>query len=142
MADGCEIDGRSMNDPSPDTPESPAPYPVEVWRRFSAPAFCAEAPYEPDLRVSVSSPAAELEVDLLLQLTGERVSHCRFLAYGCPFTIAIADWLAQWCEGRSVSEIEAFSVEELRRALEIPEERAHCWVMAQDLLNKLLVELT
>ncbi len=65
------------------------------------------------------------------------VNDARFQAYGCPYTIAVGAWLADWCIGRTTAELATAPFAQLRAALEIPEDRAHCWLMAQDVLRDL-----
>ncbi len=117
------------------------PYPEQVWARFVAPRMVSTAEDRVGSVVAnASTPAAALRLQLWAKIAGQRVERCRFLAYGCPYTIAVGDWLAQWCEGRELTEIQRFSADKLRQGLEIPEERAHCWLMAQDLLRDLTVK--
>ena len=130
-----------MTDTAADTFD-PGPYPRPVWARFMAPAYAAPEGQGADLVLEATTPAAALRLQLHVEKAGVRIGRCRFRAYGCPFTIAVGDWLAQWCEGRSVAEVAEFSADQLREALEIPDSRAHCGLMAQDLLRDLMVELS
>ena len=120
-----------------------SPYPDEVWRLFRetprAGSFAANAG---SLRAEARTHAADFRIRLECTLAAQTISDSRFLAYGCPFTIAVGAWLAQWCTGRNKSDLIGFSAAELRAALEIPEDRAHCWLMAQDVLRAMSEQMS
>lgn len=113
------------------------PYPADVWRLFR------EAPRAGHLAsglftaAEAGTAAGKFRLRLEVQVEHGRTVDARFQAYGCPFTIAVGAWLAQWCIGRSLQELAAAPIADLRAALEIPEDRAHCWLMAQDVLREL-----
>lgn len=114
-------------------------YPEPVWRLFSETPRGGVLPNGPRVYAAeVGTPAGRFRLRLYCQLDEQgRVSASRFQAYGCPYTIAVGSWLAQWCEGRQIAELAEFEVDQMRAALELPEDRAHCWLMAQDVLREI-----
>jgi NifU-like protein involved in Fe-S cluster formation len=122
---------------------NPLGYPAQVWRRFIETS--RGGALEPATGVSaaeVGSHAGKFRLRLECRMADGRVSDARFRAWGCPYTIAVGGWLADWCIGRPVADLLTTPVEELRADLEIPEDRAHCWLMAQDVLRELHRHLT
>lgn len=99
--------------PAPAAPPTPAgggdPLPVGIRSRFAAPQHAGALPgpgpgmgpggYE-ELRQGEAGEAAQgTWIRLQLGLRGGRVAAARFLAYGCPWTVAACDWLAERLEG-------------------------------------------
>lgn len=119
---------------------NPYGYPPAIWRLFNetprAGAFPADAAGV--IVAEAGTPAARARLRLSLRLDGERVAEARFQAYGCPTTIAVGAWLAGWAEGRTLAELAGIRAGELRAALEIPEDRAHCALLGEDVLRAAL----
>ena len=73
-----------------------------------------------------------------VHLEQDRVARCTFLACGCGPGIACASWLTVRVIGRSVQEAVQVSVGEIARALELPEPKEHCAVLAVLALHRAL----
>lgn len=125
------------------TEANPFGYSEPVWRLFNlAPQAGAFASGTAGvIRGEVQSNAAHAVLRIELRLAGGRAEDARFLAYGCPTTIAAGAWLAQWSRGREIAELAALGAAQVRAALEIPEERAHCALLAEDALRAALEKL-
>lgn len=124
-------------------PSNPLGYPPEVWRRFvETPRAGSFGPSTGVSAAEVGSHAGKFRMRLECRVVGGTVADARFRAWGCPYTIAVGAWLAEWCVGRPISDLATARIAELRAGLEIPEDRAHCWLMAQDLLRELHRHLT
>lgn len=118
-------------------PPNPLGYPEATWRLFRTTPRAGRLP-EPCLHVEAQTPAAPFRLRVDVQVQHGRVIDARFQALGCPYTIATGAWLAGWLVGRRIpDEVQPAPLAELREALEIPEDRAHCGLMAQDLLRDL-----
>jgi len=102
--------------------DNPFAYAAPIWDLFRraprAGRFGAEAPG------SVLS--------LAFQLDGGRVVDARFQAYGCPTSIAVGAWIADWAIGQPIQNLASLKAAQLRAALEIPDTRAHCALMGED----------
>lgn len=68
----------------------------------------------------------------------DQVARCSFLACGCGPGIACASWLTVRVIGRSVQEVAQVAVGEIARALELPEPKMHCAVLAVLALHRAL----
>ncbi len=113
-------------------------YPSAVWRAFTQTPRAGSLEPGPDLvAAEVGSHAGKFRLRLECRISEGRVVDARFRAYGCPYTIGVGAWLAEWCLGRPAADLGAPPIAELRCGLEIPEDRAHCWLMAQDVLRDL-----
>lgn len=130
-------------------PANPYGYPQPVWSRFEhcvgeaaerAGRFAVGTPGVAEGRAG--TPAARSVLELQLRFDGERVTDARFRAYGCPSSIAVGSWIADWSIGRSVAELAGLSARQLRTVLEIPEDRAHCALMGEDAMKALLARRT
>ena len=118
---------------------NPLGYPAEVWRLFRQTPNAGRFEPGPAVRVGAAgSHAGRFRLGLSCQMSEEQVIEARFLAWGCPYTIAVGAWLAGWATGRPLAGLAAAPIEEMRACLEIPEDRAHCWLMAQDVLRDLV----
>jgi cysteine desulfurase len=122
---------------------NPYGYSAQVWRLFNrTPAAGCFPPGTPGVITGCAETrSTQAVLQLQLRLEADRVVDARFLARGCPTTIAVGAWLAQAAVGRRTGELAALDAAALRRALEIPEERAHCSLMGEDAIRALLAEL-
>ena len=114
-------------------------YPSEVWQLFRhTPRSGAVDPGLPGVCTGEArSATGNMRLRLSVRADSGRVMDARFQAHGCPYTIAAAAWLARWLVDRPWEDLKNPPTTELRAALEIPEDRAHCWLMAQDVLRDL-----
>jgi NifU-like protein involved in Fe-S cluster formation len=118
---------------------NPFGYSDAVWRLFTETPRAGELD-GPGVRTgTATTPAAQLR--LQARLADERVADARFLAHGCPTTIAVGAWLADRAIGRSLAELAAIRPGDIRQALEIPETRLHCVLLGEDALKSLLERL-
>ena len=110
--------------------DNPLGYPAAVWRMFRDTPRAGRLPAGP--AAEVGTPAAPFRLRLQVRTEGQRIVDTAFQAHGCPYTVATGAWLAQWLIGRPAAECARPPIAELRAELEIPQDRAHCWLMAQD----------
>jgi hypothetical protein len=73
------------------------PLPAGIRTRFAAPRHAGALPgqYETLHEGEAGEPAQGTWIRLQLGCTAGRVVAARFAAYGCPWTIAACDWLAE-----------------------------------------------
>lgn len=118
-------------------------YPLPIWQRFrTAPRAGRFAPGEVGVASGrAGTPAANSVLELQLKFAGGKVGDARFRAYGCPASIAVGAWLAEWSIGRSPSELAGLTAADLRQSLEIPDEKAHCALLGEDALKALLKDI-
>jgi hypothetical protein len=67
-----------------------------------------------------------------LQIQSGAVSAVRFLAFGCPHTIAVAAWLAEQAAGRPVAPQLPDSVQVLRDRFAVPVEKTGRLLIIED----------
>ena len=67
-----------------------------------------------------------------------KVAKMRYKVRGCPYTIATFSFIAEWCEGRTVAEVQALTRASLIQTLSLPSTKAHCAAFAEDTLKQLL----
>jgi NifU-like protein involved in Fe-S cluster formation len=115
-------------------------YSPAVVRHFDAPNRARELPRDAPGLVSGAAEDRTLHVWIRfqLQVTDGIVRAVGFRAFGCPHTIAAANVVAGWLEGRSVAEARgvdvrglcaplAVPVEKLGKLLRIEDAVAACW---------------
>ena len=113
-------------------------YPAPVWRRFREPAHAGALASNgaPVLSARAATPASKSLIELDLRVNREgQVEEARFRAYGCPTTIAVGEWLAEQAQGRPVGKWCEITANDIRGALEIGDDRAHCAVMGEDIVR-------
>ena len=120
---------------------NPYGYSETVWRLFQAAPRAGIFSPGSALSVAAATPANRSVLTLHLQIEQERVSDARFQAYGCPTTIAVGAWLAQQAVGRRPEELSGIKAATIRQALEIPDERSHCALLGEDVIQALLVKV-
>lgn len=120
--------------------DNPYGYAEPIWRHFAQPRHAGSfAPGTAGLvRGEAGSPAVRSLLRIELRFEAGRVAEARFKAYGCPTSIAVGDWIADWAVGRDVAALRGLDAAQLRATLEIPEDRAHCALMGEDALRAAL----
>jgi NifU-like protein involved in Fe-S cluster formation len=102
----------------------------------------------------MSAPDAVGEADLrghaprftiYLQASGGRVTQARFQTFGCGYSIAACSALTELITGKTISECQAITADQVVTALDgMPEEKRFCADLAvaalRDALQKLRVE--
>lgn len=122
--------------------ENPFGYSAPIWQRFTDPSRSGRFAPETSAVFSgeAGTPAARSVLRLQFRFENGCVADARFQAYGCPTSIAVGAWLAEWAIGKSLSGLRGLRLSEMRTALEIGDDRAHCAVMGEDALLALLVQ--
>ena len=132
-----------MNTEVEDSDDNPFGYALHVWRLFNAAPRAGEFIAETPGVVSgqAGTPAARSVHRLQLQFAHGVVADARFRAYGCPTSIAVGAWIAEWAQGKAAEELAALTAKRLRSELEIPDDRAHCALLGEDALRAALAHL-
>jgi NifU-like protein involved in Fe-S cluster formation len=113
-------------------------YSPQIWQRFRQPRYSGKLEGAGLVAGEARTPASKAVLRLQLRVTAGRVEAARFLALGCPSTVAAADWLCEWLEGRELAEAGSLSATDLAQALELVAVRRHCAVLAEDALRAVL----
>lgn len=78
------------------------------------------------------SPAQGAVIELQIRLgEGNRIEEARFMAYGCPATIACASLTTERLEAKTLEQARRLHNSELAAALELPPQKIHCAVLAE-----------
>ncbi len=109
------------------------PYSDEVRRLFLAPAHAGQI----DAGCRVRREGQGVNVELSMQLDGERMSILRFRVYGCPHLIAAAEAFCQAYQGRRVTDLADFSSAELMASLPVPVEKTGRILVLEDAVRLL-----
>lgn len=84
------------------------------------------------------SEALGTRVRFELRVERNRIQQARFRAYGCPYTLATCNWLAERLEGAMVAEAPPGGPEDWARTLGIPLERLGRLLVVEDALRAAL----
>jgi NifU-like protein involved in Fe-S cluster formation len=100
-------------------------YNPAVERHFAAPPRARELPAGLEGLVAGEAEDRTLHVWVRfeLQVAGGKVAAVAFQAFGCPHTLAAANVVADWLEGRTVEEARRLDVKALCAELEVPVEK-------------------
>lgn len=115
-------------------------YPAPLWTQFLEAASNSgefAAGTADVVTVKVENRASASWLALHLRVAESRVLDARFTAFGCPVGIAVGHWLAVWAIGKTIAELQALTTAELRRVLEIPDDKLHCALMGEDALKSI-----
>lgn len=79
------------------------------------------------------------EMEMALRVREERIVEAKFLTDGCITSVAAGNMAAELATGKTVSEAFQISQEEILKALDgLPEESAHCALLASNALKEAL----
>jgi NifU-like protein involved in Fe-S cluster formation len=109
------------------------PYSPLVRQLFSSTAHAGT--------IAGAASAAKNEQGVRLELSGSAidgvVEQLRFLAYGCPHVIAVAEALSAELEGKAVSSLEDFCASEIMQRLAVPTEKSARILVIEDTVRLL-----
>jgi hypothetical protein len=90
-----------MSPAAPGPPPDLDPLPAPIRARFAAPHYAGplEGCFDEQRQGEAGEPALGTWIRLQLGLRHGRVAAARFAAYGCPWTVAACDWLAEQLVG-------------------------------------------
>ena len=92
-----------------------------------------------DAAAEQSNPVCGDRLKLSLRVRGGRIEAARFLAYGCPPTLACGSALAEMLEGLTVEEAARLTRQDVARALGgIPARKQHAAALAVETLRAAL----
>ena len=84
----------------------------------------------------VSGEAADRTLNVWIRFQAQvldgAIRAARFNVYGCPYTVAAADWVAEWLEGRPCAALEELEMRERREALGVPMEKLGKLLLIED----------
>ena len=117
-------------------------YSDAVWQRFLLTKNVGWSEGDDIVVVEAGNILEDACIQLFVEtnLEGDGIEHAQFLARGCPVTIAVADWLAEWLGGREVSDLR-LTARDFVVALEIPDNKTHCALMGEDIIRRLQEQL-
>jgi len=100
-------------------------YSSEVRRRCSAPARAGEISLDAGDVVEGAAEDRSLSVwvRFQVQLQGETIESVRYRAFGCPHTLAAADFIAGDLEGKSVDALISIDLTAVAQQIELPREK-------------------
>jgi NifU-like protein involved in Fe-S cluster formation len=95
-----------------------------------------------DADVELTNPVCGDRLRLTLRVGGGRVLGARFLAYGCPPTIACGSALAELVQGKSLEEAARLTRQDVTQRLGgLPARKGHAAALAVEALRAALSEL-
>lgn len=113
------------------------PYPPRVLEHFEHPQRAGSLPDDDPavgtgfVRGASHGDVIRLQVRVDGGLSG-RIIDARFKAYGCGWTIACASLATDRLVGRTLGEARAIDRLVLARELELPDEKLHCALLAEE----------
>jgi NifU-like protein involved in Fe-S cluster formation len=100
-------------------------YSSEVVRRFDSARGAGELPHGTSglLTGEAEDRTLHVWVRVQLQVIGGAIQEARFAVFGCPHTVAAARRVAEWLEGRPVTDAAGLDVRALQAELGVPVEK-------------------
>ena len=98
-------------------------------------------PSHPEVGTGTAGKSAEGEfVRIQLRVRRERIMEARFKAFGCSGSIASASLASEWAEGKTLEEAGSMRKADLAAALELPAARRHCAALAEEALQRAILD--
>jgi NifU-like protein involved in Fe-S cluster formation len=95
-----------------------------------------------DAVAETTNPVCGDRLRLTLRVSEGRIEAARFLAYGCPPTLACGSALAEMLEGLTLEEAARLTREDIRRAAGgLPARKGHAAALAAETLHEALRQL-
>ena len=122
------------------TPENVFGYSDAVWQRFVVPTYAGALSGAAVKTAEAGSSAVKALLRVSVKIAQDRVTEARFLAYGCPVTIAVGQWLAEQLTGQAFADLR-LKAADIRLALEIADDKTHCALMGEDVIRRLQMQV-
>jgi nitrogen fixation NifU-like protein len=90
----------------------------------------------------VGSPQLGQILKLQIRLDGATIEAARFRAFGSGETIAAGSLATEWLPGRSLDQALALGSQDFIRALDLPADKLHCALLAQDAIRAAVADYT
>jgi NifU-like N terminal domain len=107
-------------------------YSESTRRRFESAANAGTLTGPGVLRGAAGSRAQGTWVQFHLRVAGGRIEAARFLAFACPHTIAVADWIAVQAAGVAPGLELPESIQSLQTRFEVPTEKLGRLLIVED----------
>ena len=112
-------------------------YNARVRDHFERPRNVANGPWPGCRTGEAGSVERGAWIGFQLQLDADGVVQgLRFRAFGCPHTIALGSWLTGFLTGGPLPRDLALDRESVMQALDLPVEKTHCLLLAEDALRR------
>ncbi len=109
--------------------------PTLIKQHFLAPQFVGSfSSARNAIRVMLGAPSTGGVVQLDGVVKKGVINELVFKAYGCPYTIGLMSWVTSHLQGQPVEKIHQLNAQFLMETLMLPREKAHCALLAEDLL--------
>lgn len=116
-------------------------YSAAVLDHFKNPRNAGEVA-GPSGAVEVTNPVCGDILRLSVRVEDERIVEARFKVQGCVTAVACGSWLAEWMEGRTVSELRQLTAPQVSDSLGgLPPATVHGSQLACDALEALLAQI-
>lgn len=109
-------------------------YSVEVRERFERPVNAGRL-LGRVLTGAAGDESRGTRVEFDFRACGDLVEKGVFRAYGCPYAIAAASWVAETAEGRSLADTSWMDPLSLASLLEVPDHKLGVLLVVQDALE-------
>jgi nitrogen fixation NifU-like protein len=119
------------------------PYSDLVRRHFACPVHAGDLEQASAARVSAVRSESEhgATLEMAMQVDDGTILSMRFRVFGCPYLIAAAEWVCAYYEGRLVTDLKLFAVDEIMRLLQVPIEKTGRILLLEDTLLALSAAL-
>ena len=115
-------------------------YSERVLGYFDHPRHVAVAPVETP-RGRAGDVRDGAIVEFYPEIADGRLVSMTFRAWGCPHTLAVAGWVCDELPGSAVDELCPLPLERIVAELELPANKWHCVIVAEDALRRLQEEI-
>ena len=109
------------------------PYSTRVRELFDAPEHAGRL----DGAVRAERAEQGVRISLFADVERGRLKALRFLAWGCPHVIAMAEAVCVACEGLTTAELLDFSIADLMQSLSVPVEKTGRILVIEDAVRSL-----
>ena len=111
-------------------------YSVQLRRRFGAPASAGEFPKQTPGVVLAAAQDRSLNVwvQFAVKSAGGTIQDLRYQVFGCPHTVAAADWIAEALKGQPVDMLARIDLQAVTQELGIPRDKFGKLLLIEDAL--------
>ncbi len=76
---------------------------------------------------------------LSIRVQNHQIAQARYKVYGCPATIATAEYVATWLEQKPLTKAQQMTSNEIIKDLQLPPHKHYCALLAEDAIKQVVM---
>ena len=113
-------------------------YNKTVLHYFDHTPHAGQIHYGAEYTAMLGDPTQGMVFALALQIDGQHIAQATFQAYGGTVLIACGEYLCQCIENKTITDLNIFTAEKMRQALDLPRSVIGAMILVEETLKRIV----